>query len=114
MGDLINELDWMVSEVTKTRDEEGLTDNTLLIFTSDNGGMLNQGGQHALELGHRQNGNLLGFKFDAWEGGHRVPCIVRWPGKVKAGNVFLLQWLPWWGINLRMERGRIATVQCLQ
>lgn len=86
-GDMIQELDWIVGEITKTLDETGLTKKTLLIFTSDNGGMLNQGGQHAWELGHRENGKFLGFKFDAWEGGHRVPLIVRWPGKVPAGSV---------------------------
>lgn len=86
-GDYIQEMDWLVGEILKTLDEEGLADNTLLIFTSDNGGMLNQGGQHAWELGHHMNGKYLGFKFDAWEGGHRVPLIVRWPGKVKPGTV---------------------------
>ena len=86
-GDFIHELDWMIGEVLKTLDEEGLTDNTLVILTSDNGGMLNQGGQHAYASGHHMNGNLLGFKFDAWEGGHRVPFIARWPGKVPAGEV---------------------------
>lgn len=86
-GDYIQELDWVIGEVTKTLDEEGIANNTLLIFTSDNGGMLNQGGQHAWQLGHRQNGEFFGFKFDAWEGGHRVPLIVRWPGKIPAGSV---------------------------
>ena len=85
-GDFIHELDWIVGEVMKTLDEEGLADNTLLILTSDNGGMLNAGGQDAWKAGHRLNGDLLGFKFDAWEGGHRVPLIARWPGKIKAGT----------------------------
>ncbi len=86
-GDFIHELDWIVGEVTRTLDEEGLADNTLLLFTSDNGGMINLGGQNAWKLGHRQNGDLLGFKFDAWEGGHRVPFIARWPGRIPAGSV---------------------------
>jgi arylsulfatase A len=86
-GDFIHELDWMVGDILNALDEEGLTENTMVIFTSDNGGMLNQGGQDAYAAGHRQNGKLLGFKFDAWEGGHRVPFIVRWPGKVPAGTV---------------------------
>lgn len=86
-GDFIHELDWMVGEVMRTLDEEGLTDNTLVIFTSDNGGMINLGGQDARMMGHKANGDLLGFKFDAWEGGHRVPFIARWPGKIKAGSV---------------------------
>ncbi len=86
-GDFIHELDWMVGEILTTLDEEGLTGNTLVILTSDNGGMLNQGGQEAYAAGHRMNGDLMGFKFDAWEGGHRVPCIVRWPGNVPAGSL---------------------------
>ena len=84
-GDFIHELDWMVGEVIKSLEEAGVADNTLIIFTSDNGGMLNMGGQEAIAQGHRLNGDLQGFKFDAWEGGHRVPFIVKWPGKVKAG-----------------------------
>ncbi len=86
-GDFIHELDWIVGEVTRTLDEEGIADNTLILFTSDNGGMINLGGQDAWRLGHKQNGELLGFKFDAWEGGHRVPFIARWPGKIPAGTV---------------------------
>jgi arylsulfatase A len=86
-GDFVHELDWIVGEVMNTLEEQGLADNTLLIFTSDNGGMINQGGQAAWKDGHRQNGHLLGFKFDAWEGGHRVPFIARWPGKIEANSV---------------------------
>lgn len=85
-GDFIHELDWIVGEILQTLDEEGLTENTMVIFTSDNGGMLNQGGQDAWIAGHKLNGDLLGFKFGAWEGGHRVPFVVRWPGKIKAGT----------------------------
>ncbi len=85
-GDFIQEFDWMVGEVLRTLDELKLRDNTLVILTSDNGGMLNIGGQAAWKLGHRLNGDLLGFKFDAWEGGHRVPFIARWPGKIEAGS----------------------------
>ena len=86
-GDFIQEFDWMVGEVMRTLDELKLRDNTLVILTSDNGGMLNQGGQDAWTAGHRLNGDLLGFKFDSWEGGHRVPFIARWPGKIAAGSV---------------------------
>ena len=85
-GDFIHELDWIVGEIVSCLEKNGLSDNTLVIFTSDNGGMFNRGGQAAFKAGHRQNGDLLGFKFGAWEGGHRVPMIVRWPGKVKAGT----------------------------
>ncbi len=85
-GDFIHELDWMVGEVLATLDALKLAENTLVIFTSDNGGMLNEGGQDAWRAGHRANGELLGYKFGAWEGGHRVPFIVRWPGRVPAGT----------------------------
>ena len=60
--------------------------NTLVVFTSDNGGMLNVTGQKAWRAGHRLNGKLLGFKFGAWEGGHRVPLLARWPAKIPAGK----------------------------
>lgn len=85
-GDFIHELDWMIGEILHVLDEENLTENTLIIFTSDNGGMLNRGGQEAWEAGHRLNSDFLGFKFGAWEGGHRVPFIVRWPGNVPSGT----------------------------
>jgi arylsulfatase A-like enzyme len=85
-GDFIHELDWIVGEVLRTLDELDLTRETIVIFTSDNGGMLNLGGREAWKKGHRLNGDLLGFKFGAWEGGHRVPMIVRWPGHVPPGN----------------------------
>ena len=67
-------------------EENGLSENTLVIFTSDNGGMFNVAGQDAFEDGHRINGDLLGFKFGGWEGGHRVPFIAKWPGKIPAGT----------------------------
>jgi len=86
-GDFVHELDWIVGEVVKTLEEQGVADNTLIVLTSDNGGMFNETGQEAWKKGHALNGPYLGFKFDAWEGGHRVPFIVRWPGKVEAGSV---------------------------
>jgi arylsulfatase A-like enzyme len=85
-GDFIHELDWIVGEVVACLEENNLAENTMIVFTSDNGGMFNIGGQAAFDLGHRQNGDLLGFKFGVWEGGHRVPMIVRWPNKVEAGT----------------------------
>lgn len=85
-GDFIHELDWMVGEILKSLNDNGLSDNTLVIFTSDNGGMLNRAGRDAMEAGHRMNGDLLGFKFGVWEGGHRVPFIARWPGKINPGT----------------------------
>ncbi len=85
-GDFVHELDWLVGEVLNTLDTLGIAESTLVVFTSDNGGMLNNTGQEAWKAGHRLNGKLLGFKFGAWEGGHRVPFIVRWPAKVPSGT----------------------------
>jgi arylsulfatase A-like enzyme len=83
-GDFIHELDWMVGEVMKCLEENNLSENTLLVVTSDNGGMLNSATQLTWEAGHEMNGDLLGFKFGAWEGGHRIPFIARWPEKIEA------------------------------
>ena len=85
-GDFVHELDWMVGELLKTLKEKGVADNTMIIFTSDNGGMYNVAGKAAFKMGHAINGPLLGFKFGSYEGGHRVPFVVKWPGKVKAGT----------------------------
>ncbi|MFR9649213.1 MAG: arylsulfatase [Rikenellaceae bacterium] len=86
-GDFVQEFDWVVGEVLNTLKEEGLDKNTLVIVTSDNGGMFNNAGQDAWDMGHYQNGDKLGFKFDVWEGGHSVPFIAKWPGVIKAGSV---------------------------
>ncbi|WPJ95345.1 arylsulfatase [Coraliomargarita algicola] len=86
-GDFVHELDWIVGEVRKSLEASGVADNTVIIFTSDNGGMFNLGGREAAKLGHKINGDLLGSKFGVWEGGHRVPFIAWWPGKIEAGTV---------------------------
>lgn len=89
-GDYIHELDWSVGEVLKTLDETGHADDTLVIFTSDNGGVANEGLNDeigaARKAGLTINGELRGGKHDIWEGGFRVPFIVRWPGHVPAGT----------------------------
>jgi arylsulfatase A-like enzyme len=85
-GDFVHELDWMVGQILETLAKLELANDTLVIFTSDNGGMFNDGGKDAWEAGHRMNSDLLGFKFGAWEGGHRVPFIARWPGHIPAGS----------------------------
>ncbi len=86
-GDYAQELDWMIGELMTYLDDNGLRENTIVVVTSDNGGMLNYGGQEAWEEGHSINGDLLGYKFGVWEGGHRIPFIVRWPGEVEPGTV---------------------------
>ncbi len=89
-GDFIHELDWSVGQVLSTLDRLKLANNTLIIFTSDNGGVVNPNNPHsseALKQGLRINANLRGGKHDEWEGGFREPFIVRWPGHVPPGTV---------------------------
>jgi arylsulfatase A-like enzyme len=89
-GDFIHELDWSVGQLLQTLDKLKLAENTLVIFTSDNGGVVNRNNQHAaaaLDAGLAINGTLRGGKHTIWEGGFREPFLVRWPGKVPAGTV---------------------------
>jgi len=87
-GDAIVQLDWCVGAILRTLDRLGLADNTLVIFTSDNGPVVDDGYQdRAVELldGHKPAGPLRGGKYSAFDAGTRVPFLVRWPGHVKAG-----------------------------
>ena len=80
-GDVIMEIDWSVGQILKTLKEEGLDDNTFIMFTSDNGPWLSYG-DHGGSAGPLRNGKTTTF-----EGGLRVPCIMRWPGKIPSGIV---------------------------
>jgi arylsulfatase A-like enzyme len=84
-GDLVMEVDDTVGQIMKVLEEKNLADNTLLIFTSDNGAYWWPADIQAWK--HRANANLHGQKADIWEGGHRVPFIARWPGHVPAGTI---------------------------
>lgn len=87
-GDVILEADWCVGELLKTLEEEGLLENTLLIFSSDNGPVLNDGYyDDAVEkLGeHRPAGPLRGGKYSLFEAGARVPFITYWKGRIQPG-----------------------------
>ncbi|XAM01457.1 arylsulfatase [Phycisphaeraceae bacterium D3-23] len=93
-GDFVAQVDASVGAVMQALEEAGLGDNTLVIFTSDNGSPARSGandsgpvGSVITQYGHRVSGPWRGLKSDAWEGGHRVPMIVRWPGEVAPGTV---------------------------
>ncbi|QDU74154.1 Arylsulfatase [Bremerella volcania] len=85
-GDFVMETDNVVVEVTKALQRHGLADKTLVIFTSDNGCSKAAGIPQLADKGHIVSAHLRGSKADIWDGGHRVPFLVRWPGKVKAGS----------------------------
>ncbi len=90
-GDWIHELDRSVERILATLDKMGATKDTLVLFTSDNGGVFVPNNERllqttALKAGLKVNGAIRGGKHDVWEGGFKVPFIVRWPGKVPAGS----------------------------
>ena len=88
-GDVIVETDWSVGQILDTLDRLKLTDNTLVIFTSDNGPVVDDGYKDdaVAKLGsHTPSGPFRGGKYSHFEGGTRVPFLVRWPGRVKPGT----------------------------
>ena len=92
-GDFVYQVDAIVGRVLQALEEADLADNTIVIFTSDNGsparsGENDNGATHSVtkETGHVPNAPWRGLKADIWEAGHRVPHIVRWPGVVKPGT----------------------------
>ncbi len=88
-GDAILQLDWTVGRILKKLEALGIEKNTMIIFTSDNGPVLDDGyadGAVTQLNGHNQLGALRGGKYSAFEGGTRVPFIVRWPAAVKPGT----------------------------
>ena len=97
-GDFIHQTDWSVGQVLQAIRDNGIFDNTLVIFTSDNGSYMyrwpEDQADHLQDPGiqgyhpsyHQSNAVWRGTKADVWEGGHRVPFIIRWPGKVDPGS----------------------------
>ncbi len=86
-ADLVMETDAAVGRVLKALDASGAAENTLVIFTSDNGCAPYVGAAELERKGHFPSGPLRGYKSDVWEGGHRVPFIARWPGHISANRV---------------------------
>ena len=80
-GDVMMEIDWSVGRIMQALEESGLNDNTLVIFTSDNGPWINYG-NHAGSTGGLREG-----KGTSWEGGQRVPCLMMWEGVIPEGQV---------------------------
>ena len=85
-GDFLMETDWVVGEVLSALDKHNLADNTIVLFATDNGCSPAAKIPALKSKGHSPNGNLRGNKADIYEGGHRVPFIVRWPEVIEAGT----------------------------
>ncbi len=86
-GDFIFQLDYIVGELMRTLEQLGVADNTLVIFSSDNGPEVQSVFHMRTSHGHDGARPWRGMKRDQWEGGHRVPFIARWPGKIKPGSI---------------------------
>lgn len=111
-GDAIAQFDWTVGRILQTLDELGLTENTLILLSSDNGPVVDDGYDDQAEefLGnHRPAGRLRGNKYSAYEGGTRVPAIVCWPGHVPAGqtSTALVSQIDWFGSLASLLQARI-------
>lgn len=98
-GDFVMQVDWTVGQILNSLDQSGITENTIVFYTSDNGSYMyryDEAGKkdhvddskiHGFRAeNHRPNGVLRGTKADVWEAGHRVPFFVRWPGHIPAGS----------------------------
>ncbi len=84
-ADLVMETDDVLGRVLASLERHGLADNTLVIFASDNGCAHYIGAKQMEAQGHRPSGAFRGYKSDAWDGGHRIPCLARWPGVIQPG-----------------------------
>ena len=85
-GDFVMQTDDVFGQVVKSLEECGMAENTLVIFASDNGCSRAAKIGKLREQGHYVSANFRGSKSDIWDGGHRIPLIVRWPGKIKESS----------------------------
>ena len=85
-GDFVMQVDATVGQLLRTLDEQGIAQNTLIIVTSDNGCSPAAKMEEMIAKGHHPSGPFRGHKADIFDGGHRIPFLVRWPGRIKAGS----------------------------
>jgi arylsulfatase A-like enzyme len=85
-GDFVLQTDAVVGDILGALERHGLAENTLVIFTADNGCSPAAGTPALEQQGHFASAGFRGYKADIWEGGHRVPFIARWPGRIAAGS----------------------------
>ncbi len=85
-ADLVMETDDIFGRVLAALEKHGIEDNTLVIFASDNGCAHYIGAEAMEAQGHFPSGPFRGYKSDAWDGGHRIPCIARWPDVINPGS----------------------------
>jgi arylsulfatase A len=85
-GDFMVQTDWVAGQVLQALKEKGLEENTIVIFTADNGPEA-YAWTRGLTYGHFSMGDFRGLKRDVWEGGHHVPFVVKWPAQIPAGTV---------------------------
>jgi len=86
-GDFCLQVDAVVGQVADALERSGLTENTILVFTSDNGCSPMADFEELKAVGHHPSHVFRGHKADIYEGGHRIPLIVRWPAQIRAGSV---------------------------
>lgn len=97
-GDLVYQVDWTLGQILAALDRNGMAEDTIVVMTSDNGSPaiagdpvkhgtdLSAPGSSITKFGHNPNAPWRGMKADIWEGGHRIPLFVRWPGRIAAGS----------------------------
>ncbi len=86
-GDFVCQVDWTVGQVMESLERHGMTEDTLIIITSDNGCSPMANFPELAKMGHDPSYEFRGHKADIFEGGHRIPFVARWPRKVRAGSV---------------------------
>ena len=86
IADFVMETDWSAGQVIQAVDDAGIAENTIVIFTADNGHSHYTGWDELVNAGHMPSGPFRGHKGDIWEGGHRVPLLLRWTGHIEPGS----------------------------